>query len=195
MASRGGRPSAALRVGSVVDAGRVTDIGWDAALGAYARVETPTRRPCYIAQWTPSSPADVPSAPEPPRAVASESRPAGAEIRQTGSSRFAVRRAVLDRIAADPSPLLRAVQTVPYVDNGRVAGVQLLESTPGSFEGNLGLQSGDVLTKINDRLMDAPGRWLETYTQLRSADHITLSILRNGQPLQIELDVSSRDPA
>jgi general secretion pathway protein C len=53
----------------------------------------------------------------------------------------------------------------------------------------LGVNQGDVLTAVNDIVLDNAGKGLEAFQRLRNTDTINLKINRGGQPVTLTYKV------
>ena len=128
-------------------------------------------------------------APPPPDARPT-TRPGGvppdiaAGIRRTGERSFTVQRSALDAILARQAELFGRMRIAPDKEGLRIAGIR-----PDSLLGSLGLQNGDHLQRINGFDIADPHSALEAYSKLMSADHLTISASRGGQPLNYDLKI------
>ena len=129
-------------------------------------------------------------APPPPPDGRPTTRPGGvppeiaAGIRRTGERSFTVQRGALDAILARQAELFGRIRIAPDKDGLRIAGIK-----PDSLLGSLGLQTGDHLQRINGFDIADPHSALEAYSKLMSADHLTISASRGGQPLNYDLKI------
>lgn len=128
--------------------------------------------------------------PPPPPGGAPSARPGGvppeiaAGIRRTGERAFTVQRSALDAILARQAELFGRMRIAPDKEGLRIAGIR-----PDSLLGSLGLQNGDHLQRINGFDIADPHSALEAYSKLMSADHLTISATRGGQPLNYDLKI------
>lgn len=128
--------------------------------------------------------------PPPPPGGAPGARPGGvppeiaAGIRRTGERSFTVQRSALDAILARQAELFGRMRIAPDKEGLRIAGIR-----PDSLLGSLGLQNGDHLQRINGFDIADPHSALEAYSKLMSADHLTISATRGGQPLNYDLKI------
>jgi general secretion pathway protein C len=105
-------------------------------------------------------------------------------IRRTAADSFSIERDWLARTLADPRELAAGVRMVPAFEGGRAVGFKLLSLRQGSALSALGLQSGDVLRRVNGLAIDSPERALEVYAALRDASRLELELSRAGQQLR-----------
>ncbi len=81
------------------------------------------------------------------------------------------------------------VRVIPEKEGDRMVGMKLMGIKPGSLLGALGIQNGDRLTSINGFEMNDPQKMLEAYSKLLRADHLTASVVRNGQPMNLDFSI------
>ncbi len=110
-------------------------------------------------------------------------------IRQVGDGEYQVDRSVVDTIVEQHQSLLRGVQVVPKTEKGKAVAVGLRGVADGSLLHALGLRSGDELLSINGFNIAEPQSALQAYAMLRTAQHLTLSVVRGGKPMSIDIDV------
>lgn len=70
---------------------------------------------------------------------------------------------------------------VPYFKRGKAAGFRIKHIKRGSLYTKLGLRNGDVIQRINGYVINSPQRALEAYSNLMSADNISVDIVRRGK--------------
>lgn len=198
--TNGSQPPMPYRVGMPFDGKTVASIGYHREYGAYVLLrEGGAGGPqCFYAQVMPARPATAP-----PQASASPPSPsAGTEgappdlaraldegITRAGANEFIVRRSLIDRILENQAELMRSTRIVPHTEGGRTTGVQMFGIRGNSLLGRLGMQNGDILNRINGLEIASPDRALEAYSRLRTSDHITVSVTRNGQPVNIDFNI------
>jgi general secretion pathway protein C len=114
---------------------------------------------------------------------------AEAGITRAAPTEFSVRRPALLQMMRQQSELVEMAHALPVSRDGHTIGVQLSTLAPASVPARLGLQSGDVLTRVNDVNLDSSEHFLAAFTAMRSAGHVTVAIRRNDQPLIIEYQI------
>lgn len=192
-----GQPALPYRMGQTVDGRTVSSIGWHAQYGAYVVLRQGPNGPrCFYAQFMPprgAAPPPVAAAPASAGPVAGASGELAAALDQgierVGPNEFNIRRSLVDRILENQAELMRTTRIMPHEENGRITGVQLFGVRSNSLLGRLGLQNGDILNRINGLEIASPDRALEAYSRLRTADHLTVSLTRNGQPVNIDFNI------
>jgi len=100
-----------------------------------------------------------------------------------------VDRSVVDKILENQADLMRSARVVPEQQDGKVVGVRLFGIRPDTLLGTLGLENGDRLETINGFAMASPEKALEAYARLRTAEKLTVSVNRRGQPVTIDFNI------
>lgn len=112
-----------------------------------------------------------------------------ANITSNGDSSWTINRALVDRLLANQAALMSAARVIPHEVDGRVVGVKIYGIRRSSLLGRLGVQNGDMLRTINGFDLTEPDSVLQAYTNLRSADHLSLSIERRGSPVTLDYTI------
>ncbi|MBX3247117.1 MAG: general secretion pathway protein GspC [Myxococcales bacterium] len=112
-----------------------------------------------------------------------------AGIQRISDTNFNIDRSLVDRVLENQAELMRTARVIPHEEGGRTVGVKLYGIRRNSLLGRLGVQNGDMLRTINGYDMASPDSALEAYARLRTADHLTLSIVRRGQPTTIDYNI------
>ena len=81
--------------------------------------------------------------------------------------------------------LLTQVRAVPNVQNGSSNGFRLSQIQPGSIFQQIGLEDGDIVTGAQGQQVTDPIRAMALVSALRNSPSISLSVVRNGSPLQL----------
>ncbi|WP_394848800.1 general secretion pathway protein GspC [Pendulispora brunnea] len=141
---------------------------------------------------------DEPAKPPPPPPVPSAPVRGGAPsvspdiakgIQKLSATEFNIDRGVVDKILENQAELMRQARIVPVQENGKVVGINLFGVRPDTLLGQLGMENGDRLQKINGFDMASPEKALEAYARLRMADHLTVSINRRGQDVNLDYNI------
>jgi general secretion pathway protein C len=126
------------------------------------------------------------------------SRPAGgglpsdiaARIRKIGDREIEIDRSVIADVMEKQGELLGRVRVVPQTDGaGKTTGLKVSGVRPGSLLGALGIENGDQLRSINGFELADPKSALEAYSRLMNADHLIVSVVRRGQPTNIDVRI------
>lgn len=111
------------------------------------------------------------------------SAPAGPPVRQASA---APQRRVLDRREVtealnDPTRLLTQAQAVPFLNNGKLYGFRLDNVMSQGLLSKIGLQSNDILQRINGVELRDPGMILSVMQRLRNEQTVRVDLVRNDQ--------------
>jgi len=146
-----------------------------------------------------TNPSPRPSTPTPPASSAvrvstsNNSGPSSAEldsnITRVSDTQFRVNRSLLNSVLEDQGALMRTARVIPHQENGQTVGVKLYGIRRNSLLGRLGIQNGDMLRSVNGFNMTEPDEALRAYTRLRNSENLTVSLVRRGQPVNIEYAV------
>lgn len=103
-------------------------------------------------------------------------------------------RRVLDRREVtsalnDPTRLLTHAQTVPYLSNGKLDGFRLYNVVPLGFFDKLGLQTNDIVQRINGVELRDPGMLLSLFQQLRSERVVRVDLVRDTHRQTLVYDI------
>ncbi|AKT36720.1 type II secretion system protein GspC [Chondromyces crocatus] len=111
------------------------------------------------------------------------------KIHKVSETEFNIERSVVDQILENQAELMRSARIVPEKEGDKVVGIRLFGVRPDSLLGTLGLENGDRLQSINGFEMSDPQKALEAYARLRSADRLSVSVQRKGNPLNIDFNI------
>jgi general secretion pathway protein C len=111
------------------------------------------------------------------------------KIQKTGENQFTVDRSLVDEIVERQGELMSALRIKPIKDGDRTTGLEVSRVREGSLLGLLGVQNGDQLRTINGFELSDPQRALEAYGRLRTADSLRIELMRNGQPVNIDVSI------
>jgi general secretion pathway protein C len=87
----------------------------------------------------------------------------------------------IDAALADTTRLLTQAQAVPYLTDGKLDGFRLYSVMPLGFFDKIGLQTNDLLQRINGVEIRDPGMLLSLFQQLRNERNVRVDIVRNTQ--------------
>lgn len=111
------------------------------------------------------------------------------KIQRVSATEFNVDRSVIDKVLENQAVLMRSARIVPEQENGKTVGIRLFGIRPDTLLGVIGMENGDRLEKINGFDMASPEKALEAYARLRSADHLTVTVNRRGQPTTLDFNI------
>lgn len=95
---------------------------------------------------------------------------------------YEIKSSVLEKSLANLPQILQTARAVPYIEKetGKFRGFLVQSIEPDSPFAALGVKQGDVLTGVNDIVLDNPGKGLEAFQRLRNATEVKLDVIRNG---------------
>jgi type II secretory pathway component PulC len=111
-------------------------------------------------------------------------------VRRLASSQYLIDRTTLDRNLSHMGTLLMQIRAVPNLQSGSSNGLRLSQIQPDSIFQQIGLQDGDILTDAQGQpLTINPLRALALVSALRNSPSISISLIRNGAPLQLHYSI------
>jgi general secretion pathway protein C len=110
-------------------------------------------------------------------------------IKKTGANSYEVQHSTLDALLGNMGALSRAARIVPEMRDGKSIGFRLFSIKPDGPFGKIGLQNGDVISAINGLEMNSPDKALEVYTKLKTANHLSVGLERNGQKMTEDYNI------
>jgi len=108
-----------------------------------------------------------------------------AGVHQLSPNRYLIGRATLYSNLSNMGSLLTQIRAVPNMENGSSNGFRLSQIHPGSIFQQIGLEDGDILTGAQGQQVTDPMRAMALVSALRNSPTVSLSIIRNGSPLQL----------
>ncbi len=107
---------------------------------------------------------------------------------QTTANLNSIRRMV----QRNPGILNEIIRAVPSYDNraGRLRGFRIYAGRNRTAFNGLGLKPGDLVTAINGTPLDDPQRGEAVFNTIETSDQATLSIDRNGQNIDLTLNIA-----
>ncbi|MFO7564671.1 MAG: type II secretion system protein GspC [Enhygromyxa sp.] len=100
-----------------------------------------------------------------------------------------VDKAFVEKLLANPAQLTRQARIVPAVRDGETKGYKFYGIRPGSLPRLLGMKNGDLLTSVNGHQLESLDQAMDLYTKLRRASHLSVTIERQGETVQKEIDI------
>ena len=99
------------------------------------------------------------------------------------------RRDVERRLGQEIPRILAETTAVPVMENGRVTGLALTRIPEGSLLTEAGLRPGDILTQINDTVIDGLPALIGLWPRLQGARDLRAVVLRNGVPFSLSVSL------
>ena len=167
---RSGGKTRVVAVGEAAFGGRLLSVDGRAAVLEYGsgRVEV------LLSASTSTAPPPEPARPK----VAAKSD-------DPSAPRSMERREVERRLGEEVPRILAETTVVPVTEDGRVTGLTLTRVPEGTLLTEAGLQAGDVLTRINDTVVDGLPTLISLWPRLQGASQLQAVVLRNGQPVSL----------
>ena len=111
-------------------------------------------------------------------------------FREGPAREIEVDRSVIAEVMERQGEVLGRVRVVPEKDgSGKGVGLRLMGIRPDSLLGTLGMENGDRLQSINGFEIADPRTALEAYSRLLKSDNLTVSVVRRGQPMNIDVRI------
>ncbi len=131
----------------------------------------------------------LPGRPVPPRPGAGPAVPGQEGIRKVAENRYDVDKQVIDSALSNLNTLATQARLVPSFKNGQANGFKLFQIQPGSLYSSIGIENGDVITKINGYEVNSPDKALEVYQKLKESKNVSIDYERGGQTFKKEINV------
>lgn len=109
--------------------------------------------------------------------------------KKTGESSYLVDKARIQQAIDKPDQIMTDARLLPNIVDGKQQGFVLREVKPGGIYNSLGLQSGDVLLRINEFNISNPESALQAFTALRGIDRVELDMIRNGSKMTMTYQI------
>lgn len=103
------------------------------------------------------------------------------KIKKLGGNRFTIKRDFLDNLTRRLDIVASQAAIVPYFEKGRAAGFRIYHIRNNSLYKKLGLKNGDVIKRINGYEFTSPQKALEAYSNLMSANNLSVEVKRGGK--------------
>jgi type II secretion system protein C len=112
-----------------------------------------------------------------------------AGVQRLSSSRYLIGRETVDQKLSNMGSLLAQIRAAPNLHNGSSNGFRLSQIQPGSIFQQLGLQDGDIVTGAEGQQVNDPLRAMVLLNSLRNSRSVSLSVIRNGSPMQLHYTI------
>lgn len=113
----------------------------------------------------------------------------GAGVHRLGANRYVLDRSTVDSNLQNMPRLFTEIRAIPILQHGASNGFRLSEIESGSIFQQIGLRDGDVLTSVGGQPINDPTKALAVLAALRTSSSITLSVMRNGAPMQLYYNI------
>ncbi len=123
-------------------------------------------------------------------AAAAAAGPGDFQVKAVGDNRFVIARAEVEKARANIGELLKQARMEPSLVNGQTAGFVVKMIQPRSLLAQIGLQVGDVVTRVNGVELNSPEKALQIFQQLREARRLTIDLNRGEAPVTLQYEVN-----
>lgn len=113
-----------------------------------------------------------------------------ADIRKVSEGKYEVGQGEVDKALNNLAELSTQARIVPAFEGGKTVGFKLFSIRPGSLYSKIGLQNGDVITRINGYEMSSPEKGLEIYSKLKDSKQVTVDLKRRGKPQTLDYNIT-----
>ena len=110
-------------------------------------------------------------------------------IKKLDEHNYEVQRSTLDSLLGNLPAIASGVRIVPESKNGKATGFRLSSLRPDGPFAKIGLLNGDLVSAINGIDLSSPEQALLAYGRLRTANHLSVAIERNGRKLTKDYNI------
>lgn len=110
-------------------------------------------------------------------------------VKKVGPYEFHIERAMLEENLQDLTKLGMQARIIPNYVDGRYQGFRLVGIRPDSLYRAIGLESGDLVTRVNGQDIDTPNKAIQLFEELRNSPTIVLDLERRGQKVTLTYKV------
>jgi general secretion pathway protein C len=112
-------------------------------------------------------------------------------IQPVSENQFVVKQSFLEKNLLNLNEILQTARAVPYIEpgTGKFKGFLIQSIDPNSPFAQLGIKQGDILTGVNDIVLDNAGKGLEAFQRLRNSPKVELKVIRGGEEHTMDYDV------
>ena len=111
-------------------------------------------------------------------------------VRKVTDNRYDLDKSVIEGALNNLNTLATQARLVPSFKNGVANGFKLFQIQPGSLYSAIGIENGDVITRINGYEVNSPDKALEVYQKLRESAHVTIELERGGQVVKKDYNIN-----
>jgi general secretion pathway protein C len=113
----------------------------------------------------------------------------GNGIKELSANKYTVPRSEIDKTLSNLNDVAMQARIVPSFKDGQANGFKVFSIRPDSIYSKIGVQNGDVISRINGYEINSPDKALEVYAKLKEASRIEVELDRNGQRVLKTYDV------
>ncbi|MBF0104546.1 MAG: hypothetical protein HQM16_04375 [Deltaproteobacteria bacterium] len=111
-----------------------------------------------------------------------------AEVQREGDS-FKIPRSEVNAALENLPKLYTDIRAVPYFKDDKAQGFKLLSVKRGSFFQKLGLRRGDILSSVNDKVLDIQSG-METFNTLKTETSFKVQLERRGEEKTFSYEIT-----
>ncbi len=127
----------------------------------------------------------------PSRAPKPSPRTPSDKVKRLDDDHFQVGRDDVDEMMENPTNLFSQARILPKYEEGSMVGLQINAIKPGSLFEQIGIQSGDVITKLNGITIDNPQESAKVLTEFSEAESFTVDVQRgDGSSDTLEFSIN-----
>lgn len=113
--------------------------------------------------------------------------------RTTTATRQAQRNSIQSVVSNNLTNLADVIRPTPYFSNGKQVGYRVYPGRNRQQFAALGLRPGDLIKDIDGQALNDPTQAMQVFQSLGSAQEVSVTVERNGQPETIILKTSQLD--
>lgn len=112
-------------------------------------------------------------------------------VNKISKNEYQIDRTVIDKELSDRKKLISQVSVMPNYDKTgtKSHGIKLAGIRSGSIYSRLGIQSNDVLTKINGRKIESQAHALDLLSKLKGKNQASIEVERKGKAKELKYKV------
>ena len=110
------------------------------------------------------------------RQASREARRSRNRVEQVGRDSFQVAKKDVEEVVRNPASLFSQARILPKYEDGRMVGVQLNSIKSGSLFEEIGIESGDVITKLNGIQIDSPEQSAKILAEFSQAEEFDVTV-------------------
>jgi len=108
---------------------------------------------------------------------------------KSGLLNFKVSRADVIQELKDINSLMRTIYIGPYYDKNEFVGYRISRIRKDSILDKIGLQSGDVIVRINNDTVENPQKLLQLLSKISDVTAVKIDILRRGKKESLFIEI------
>lgn len=112
-------------------------------------------------------------------------------IKKLSATHYEVQESALAGVQKDLNSVLQSARMVPYMEKEKFAGFLFTDIAKDSLFRALGFREKDILTQVNEVVLDNPGKGLLAFQALREAKTIQAHVRRGKKKLLLRYDRKS----